>query len=155
MIKKELRPRFEVKIHPATYKHMVTHLSVQAPIEGCGLLFERDSLAVKYTPVPNIHSRPTWNFRMDPVVFTAEIAESDKWGYRLIAFVHSHPGTRDTTPSAYDIASYMSDEHKFPNMVHVILAWHKGDLSKPMVTVWRYPDVAGRLVQSHEGSKLI
>lgn len=153
MHKKSLKPHFETKIHPSTFKHVVTYLSSQSPQEGCGVLFGRDFLAVKFLPIPNSHSRPYWNFIMDPEIFANEVPKVLDNDYELVAFVHSHPGMRDATPSAYDIASY--DSISYPNVVHVIVAWYKNDMSNPFATVWKYPSIAGRLVQSHEGSKLI
>lgn len=144
-------PTFELKIHPATYKHMMTYLTVQNPIEGCGVLFGKDGLCVKFLPIPNIHPAPMFNFMMDTGVFLNDITDMVNSGHDLSAFVHSHTGKRTTQPSTNDLASH---ERMGIKTLEIIVAWPRGDLNRPVAVVWDYPSTAGRLVQAHTGSKL-
>jgi proteasome lid subunit RPN8/RPN11 len=144
---------FQVYIHPSTHKHMLTHLSLEAPKEGCGVLFQRERLVVRFLPIPNIHPQPLTNFDMHGEIFATLVPETVHKGYQLAAFVHSHPGrNRDATPSRYDISSHAI--LGLPDLPNIIVAWHQGNLTKPFAVAWKYPSTSGRLVQSQVGSKL-
>ncbi len=84
--------------------------------EVCGLVSARDGRPLRVYPVPNVASRRTERFEMDPGAQIAALRCMRGRGEELFAIYHSHPHG-PARPSAIDLA-----EAAYPEALYLIVS---------------------------------
>ncbi|MGQ9735302.1 MAG: Mov34/MPN/PAD-1 family protein [Thermaceae bacterium] len=66
------------------------HLLRESPKEGVGLWGGRREVEM-LIPLPNVHERPLWAYRADPLAVLRALKALEAQGLGLLAIYHSHP----------------------------------------------------------------
>jgi proteasome lid subunit RPN8/RPN11 len=66
------------------------HLAREHPKEGVGLWAGRREVEA-LVPLPNVHERPLWAYRADPLAVLRALKALEAQGLGLLAIYHSHP----------------------------------------------------------------
>jgi proteasome lid subunit RPN8/RPN11/TusA-related sulfurtransferase len=90
-----------IKIKQDIVDKIVSHGRIEAPLEACGYLAERDGVVCEHFELTNIDKSPV-HFSMDPAEQFAAAKECRNQGLKIRAVYHSHPET-PARPSIEDI----------------------------------------------------
>ena len=80
---------------------IVTHGELEAPLEACGYLAEKDGVICKSIAMKNVDASPI-HYSMDPKEQFNAVRNCREAGLTIRAVYHTHPET-DAYPSAEDI----------------------------------------------------
>ena len=90
-----------LKIKQDIIDKIVAHGRIEAPLEACGYLAQKDGLVCKHFELTNIDKSPV-HFSMDPAEQFATLKDCRNQGLKICAVYHSHPET-PARPSDEDI----------------------------------------------------
>jgi proteasome lid subunit RPN8/RPN11 len=91
-----------LKLKPEHWKAMRQHVSLQEPLEACGLLAGKQDRVEAVLVVSNADRSPV-RFRMDPKEQFQALEWIEAHGLELVGIFHSHPSGPETA-SPTDIA---------------------------------------------------
>lgn len=128
-------------------RDIAEHMRSCYPAEGCGLVLEDASGALRFTPVANIAgteaargtSQRTGRdgYVMDPKALLAALEAAEQAGGRLYAIVHSHPEV-----GAYfskedkDMALAGGDEPLWPGVRYLVVSVRSGKVDGARLYTW-------------------
>jgi [CysO sulfur-carrier protein]-S-L-cysteine hydrolase len=116
---------------PGLLDQIVAHTRYCLPLESCGLLVGRDSLASQFIPITNRLASAT-EFDMEPAELIAALRSLRTNGDSLLAIVHSHP-RGPALPSAADVRKAW-----YPDAAQVIVSF--ASVENPVVRGFRILD---------------
>ena len=90
-----------LKITRKIIDDIVTHGKLEAPLEACGYLAEKDGVICKSIAMKNVDASPI-HYSMDPKEQFNAVRNCREAGLTIRAVYHTHPET-DAYPSAEDI----------------------------------------------------
>jgi len=90
-----------MKMTERVVSELLAHARTQAPIEACGYLVAKNSIAVDSIRLTNVDNSPE-HFSLDPAEQFAAVRRIRKGGMRLCGVYHSHPAS-PARPSQEDI----------------------------------------------------
>jgi proteasome lid subunit RPN8/RPN11 len=90
-----------LKITRKIIDDIVTHGELEAPLEACGYLAEKDGVICKSIAMKNVDASPI-HYSMDPQEQFNAVRNCREAGLTIRAVYHTHPET-DAYPSAEDI----------------------------------------------------
>ena len=90
-----------LKIEQEIIDKIVEHGRLEAPLEACGYLAEKDGVVCHHFELTNTDQSPE-HYSMDPAEQFAVVRDSRDQGLSIRAVYHSHPET-PARPSAEDI----------------------------------------------------
>ena len=112
-----------LKITQEIIDKIVEHGRLEAPLEACGYLAEKDGVICRHFKLTNTDQSPE-HYSMDPAEQFAVIRNSRDQGLIIRAVYHSHPET-PARPSAEDIKLAYD-----PSLSYVIVS-----LAEPVPTI--------------------
>ncbi len=90
-----------LKITRKIIDNIVSHGKLEAPLEACGYLAEKDGVICKSIAMKNVDASPI-HYSMDPKEQFNAVRNCREAGLTIRAVYHTHPET-DAYPSAEDI----------------------------------------------------
>ena len=90
-----------LKIHEHIIDEIISHGRLEAPLEACGYLAEKDGIVCRSIAMKNLDASPV-HYSMDPAQQFAAVRKCREQGLRIRAVYHSHPETT-AYPSAEDV----------------------------------------------------
>jgi proteasome lid subunit RPN8/RPN11 len=105
-----------LNLAPGLLEQIVTHARSGLPLESCGLLAGRESLATRFIPITN-RLASAREFDMEPSELVAALRSLRTNGESLLAIVHSHP-RGPALPSAKDI-----ERAWYPDAAQIIVSF--------------------------------
>jgi len=112
-----------IQIRKQAISQMLAHARMDAPIEACGYLAEKDGIVVSIFPMKNVDFSPVhFSFDVTEQFATARLIRAQ--GLKLRGIYHSHP-TSPAMPSQEDLRLSFDPELSY---VIISLLAQKGDV---------------------------
>ncbi len=125
---------------------MIGHSREEYPNECCGILSGKDGLVKRRYPITNVAKSP-YRYVMDSQEHLAAVLDSDRNGWEVIAFYHSHTNSR-AKPSRTD--ERMAQQSGYHDEYYVLVSLEKRDA--PDVCVWSIDELGRSTYRSRESA---